>query len=168
MRENAGERIAKLAGKLAEAFDYERNSGSNGAIVRRKYGVGGAIEQAKAGFPLAIVAKSLHEEYNIESNGQGSVDSWAFALLGIMAELEDNNALKRGGNAGARFVKRRAAFLLSKRTMLTEAELLDFDDELIRRGISCGGAADMLAAAIFLSLADEEQRCFAELIKTTL
>lgn len=95
-----------------------------GAIVRRKYGVGGAIEQAKAGFPLAIVAKSLHEEYNIESNGQGSVDSWAFALLGIMAELEDNNALKRGGNAGARFVKRRAAFLLSKRTMLTEAELL--------------------------------------------
>lgn len=168
LRENAGERIAKLAGKLAEAFDYERNSGSNGAIVRRKYGVGGAIEQAKAGFPLAIVAKSLHEEYNIESNGQGSVDSWAFALLGIMAELEDNNALKRGGNAGARFVKRRAAFLLSKRTMLTEAELLDFDDELIRRGISCGGAADMLAAAIFLSLADEEQRGFAELIKTTL
>ena len=69
MQENAGERIAKLAGKLAEAFDYERNSGSNGAIVRRKYGVGGAIEQAKAGFPLAIVAKSLHEEYNIESNG---------------------------------------------------------------------------------------------------
>ena len=168
LRENAGERIAKLAGKLAEAFDYERNSGSNGAIVRRKYGVSGAIEQAKAGFPLAIVAKSLHEEYNIESNGQGSVDSWAFALLGIMAELEDNNALKRGGNAGARFVKRRAAFLLSKRTMLTEAELLDFDDELIRRGISCGGAADMLAAAIFLSLADEEQRGFAELIKTTL
>ena len=106
----------------------------------------------KAGFPLAIVAKSLHEEYNIESNGQGSVDSWAFALLGIMAELEDNNALKRGGNAGARFVKRRAESLLSKRTMLTEAELLDFDDELIRRGISCGGAADMLAAAIFLSL----------------
>ena len=43
LRENAGERIAKLAGKLAEAFDYERNSGSNGAIVRRKYGVGGAI-----------------------------------------------------------------------------------------------------------------------------
>ena len=167
-RKNAGERIAKLAGKLAEAFDYERNSGSNGAIVRRKYGVGGAIEQAKAGFPLAIVAKSLHEEYNIESNGQGSVDSWAFALLGIMAELEDNNALKRGGNAGARFVKRRAESLLSKRTMLTEAELLDFDDELIRRGISCGGAADMLAAAIFLSLADEEQRGFAELIKTTL
>ena len=168
LRENAGERIAKLAGKLAEAFDYERNSGSNGAIVRRKYGVGGAIEQAKAGFPLAIVAKSLHEEYNIESNGQGSVDSWAFALLGIMAELEDNNALKRGGDAGARFVKQRAAFLLSKRTMLTEAELLDFDDELIRRGISCGGAADMLAAAIFLALADEEQRGFAELIKTTL
>ena len=168
LRENAAERIAKLAGKLAEAFDYERNSGSNGAIVRRKYGVGGAIEQAKAGFPLAIVAKSLHEEYNIESNGQGSVDSWAFALLGIMAELEDNNALKRGGDAGARFVKRRAESLLSKRTMLTEAELLDFDDELIRRGISCGGAADMLAAAIFLSLADEEQRGFAELIKTTL
>lgn len=52
--------------------------------------------------------------------------------------------------------------------MLTEAELLDFDDELIRRGISCGGAADMLAAAIFLSLADEEQRGFAELSKTTL
>ena len=74
----------------------------------------------------------------------------------------------RGGDAGARFVKQRAAFLLSKRTMLTEAELLDFDDELIRRGISCGGAADMLAAAIFLSLADEEQRGFAELIKTTL
>ena len=79
--------------------------------------------------------------------------------------LTDDHALV---NVLLRADEQRAAFLLSKRTMLTEAELLDFDDELIRRGISCGGAADMLAAVIFLSLADEEQRGFAELIKTTL
>lgn len=76
-----------------------------------------------------------------------------------MAELEDNNALKRGGDAGARFVKRRAAFLLSKRTMLTEAELLDFDDELIRRGISCrrrGGHACPLQFSFPLRMRNSE------------
>lgn len=159
--QNACRGIAELAGRLAEAFDYEQSSTSNGARVRRAYGVGGAIEQAKAGFPLALVAKSLHEEYNINSNGSGNVDPWAFALLGIMAELDDNNALKRGGAAGAQFVKQRANALLSKRTALTQAELLSFDEELIARGISCGGAADMLAVAIFLSLAEQaaESRC---------
>ena len=50
---------------------------------------------------------------------------------GTLRKVAAGGVLKRGGDAGARFVKQRAAFLLSKRTMLTEAELLDFDDELI-------------------------------------
>jgi len=67
-----------------------------------------------------------------------------------MAELYDTNAYKRGGAEGAEHVRKRAgeilALPLSKR--LNAAN--ELDAELTAANINCGGAADMLACAIFL------------------
>ena len=82
--------------------------------------------------------------------GYDDNDSFALALIGIMAELYDTNAYSRAGASGAEFVRERAKEIaglpLSKRLAAVE----EFDRELIERNINCGGAADMLAAAIFL------------------
>ncbi|MCH5278654.1 MAG: citrate lyase holo-[acyl-carrier protein] synthase [Christensenellaceae bacterium] len=149
------------AAKLASSIPYDENATTNGAIVRRAYGVGGAIEQAQSGFPLAMLAKKLQKEYDV-MNGTVHVPSivngWTYALLGIMAELDDNNALKRGGRSGADFVKSHAFELLNRGVNLQLSELQHFDDELIKRNISCGGAADMLSVAIMLHMIEGDCR----------
>lgn len=140
--------------KLLAALRPDPGRGTNGAEARARYAeeaasaVFGADAQARAGFPAAVNAYRRILGYrlmNLDDN-----DCYALALLGIMAELYDTNAYKRGGSEGAAFVRERAAQImampLSKR--LSEAEKLDA--ELIARNINCGGAADMLSAAIFL------------------
>ena len=109
--------------------------------------------QAAAGFPAVRLALSAKREFE-QLGTYFSADPWPFALLAVMAELTDNNALRRGGEEGAAFVKERAGELLEKGRTLPSAaltdELLAFDRELTERNISCGGAADMLACAIFI------------------
>ncbi|MBR5714733.1 MAG: triphosphoribosyl-dephospho-CoA synthase, partial [Clostridia bacterium] len=77
-------------------------------------------------------------------------DCYALALIGIMAELYDTNAYKRAGREGAEFVRSRAAEIAAMPLSARLAEAEVFDRELIERNINCGGAADMLAAAIFM------------------
>ena len=74
-----------------------------------------------------------------------------------MAELDDNNALKRGGSSGAELVKKRAVELLSLGSELTIDRLEAFDDELIALNISCGGSADLLACAMLLDKLGKKQ-----------
>ena len=139
--------------RLAE-LRPEPGRGTNGAAVREEYaieaenGLLGADAQARAGFPAAVNAYRRILGYRLMERDEN--DSFALALIGIMAELFDTNAYKRGGREGAEFVRMRAAEIMelpfSKRLAAAES----FDRELIERNINCGGAADMLSAAIFL------------------
>ena len=141
------------AAELARALGDGTEASSKGSLARRKYGVAGPVEQAAAGFPAVRLALSAKREFE-QLGTYFSADPWPFALLAVMAELTDNNALRRGGEEGAAFVKERAGELLEKGRTLPSAaltdELLAFDRELTERNVSCGGAADMLACAIFI------------------
>lgn len=155
VRENMTAALLFAAKTLAHTLGDGTADSSNGAAVRRKYGVGGPVEQAKEGFPLAvkaICAKRAYLENKIEDGF--IVDPWAYALLAVMAELDDNNALRRGAAEGARFVKTRSKELLALGLTVPFSDFIyllrEFDYELIRKNISCGGAADMLSCAIFI------------------
>ena len=67
-----------------------------------------------------------------------------------MAGLSDTNLLHRGGEEGLRFAQEQARAVLA----LPEAErmpaLAALDAEFIRRNLSPGGSADMLALAALL------------------
>ncbi|MBQ7060699.1 MAG: citrate lyase holo-[Clostridia bacterium] len=132
---------------------------SKGSAVRERFKVGGPVEEALLGFPSAREALKKSKEY-LDSRSKSGVivDPWAYGLLAIMARLSDNNALRRGGEEGARFVRERAKTLLGLGLEAPTREFLDallaFDRELTEKNISCGGAADMLAAAIFLDGAE--------------
>ena len=127
--------------------------GTNGAIVRESFpdeakNALGADSEARAGFPAA--ANAYRRILGFRLMGLEENACYALALIGIMAELYDTNAYKRGGAEGADFVRRRAGEIASLPLSKRLNEVVEFDKELIERNVNCGGAADMLAAAIFL------------------
>ena len=75
----------------------------------------------------------------------------------LFRSTEDTNLLHRGGREGLDFVRQKAAEIEGKAE--TEKELLsqmaDLDKLLIRRNLSPGGCADLLAAALFVRFISE-------------
>ena len=129
--------------------------GTNGDEVRKQLEADGYVParlgadaEARAGFPAAVNAYRRILGYRLMERDDN--DCYALALIGVMAELFDTNAYKRGGVEGAEFVRRRAAEILALPLTKRLAEAEVFDRELTERNINCGGAADMLACAIFL------------------
>ena len=141
--------------KRLAAMRPEPGRGTNGYLARQLHAGEapegkpfGADAEARAGFPAAMNAYRRILGYRLMSLDDEA--AFALALLGIMAELYDTNAYKRGGSEGAGFVRKRASEIMALPLSKRLEEAVVFDRELIERGINCGGAADMLAAAIFI------------------
>ena len=117
---------------------------TNGAKVLAAYGVRGAVGEAADGFFHAqYCADRLAAHRNAPCPG-------ALALCDVMIILSDTNLLHRGGEEGLRFAQaeaKRIAFLPESARM---AALEALDEEMIRRDLSPGGAADMLALGYLL------------------
>ena len=79
--------------------------------------------------------------------GYSSNDAGVVALLHLIAEVEDTNLYRRGGVEGAAWAATAAAALLPKPSMV---EIEALDEEFIKRNLSPGGCADLLAATYFL------------------
>lgn len=124
---------------------------TNGSAVRSRFAEGkpmGADAEAREGFPHVLTAYRCIMGFRLM--GLSDNDAYALALLRIMATLRDTNAYKRGGEEGAEFVRSRAAEILEIPLPKRIDAVIEFDKELIDRNVNCGGAADLLAAAIFL------------------
>ena len=66
----------------------------------------------------------------------------------LIARVEDTNLYKRGGKDGAAFAKNYALALIDEG--ITQQKLLEMDKEFIKRNLSPGGCADLLALTLFL------------------
>lgn len=150
------EKILFIASRLA--ISLEQSGKCSEAQIKINPNISEAVVQAEKGFPAAFNAlKAYHKalEYDTEIN------AWIYALLKIMSELSDKNILRRGGTAGAEFVKTNGSALLKKGANLEIKDLYDFDSELIARNLNCGGCADILAAAMLLNTIDNTQKAGA-------
>ena len=74
------------------------------------------------------------------------------AMTALMAQNEDTNIVRRAGKDGLEYVKR----LCTDADAADADTLMRMDDELIRRNISPGGSADLLAAALMLYFAEND------------
>ena len=146
--------VAATAARLARLSDRAapHNPNSHGARVCRRYGVLGAREQAQHGFP-AVIEHGLPQLLASRRAGAGEQNARLDALLAIMSSLTDTCVLHRAGlegltrmQAGARAVLEAggAASLAGRRQL----RLLDRD--MLALNASPGGAADLLAATLFL------------------
>lgn len=141
------EEILSMAGKLARYPDrYCPVTDTNGKRVIKKFGVKGAKGEAQQGFPH-IRQFSLPMLNHSRSMGLTEEKAKLYALLSLMAHLDDTCILHRGGSDGLSSVKEQAAFFL----ISGDFDLLNqMDEEFIHQNISPGGSADLLAATLFL------------------
>lgn len=108
----------------------------------------GARFEAENAFPNILAATG---RIQILNNEHSFNDSCVIALLEIMLSVDDTNVLRRGGESGLIFVREQAKRILEiKNSDEMINATLEFDNEMIRRNLSPGGCADILAAAIFM------------------
>jgi triphosphoribosyl-dephospho-CoA synthase len=154
------ENIARNAGYLARLPDRARPQiVSHGEVVRSRYGASGARGEAYADFPHVIGA-GLPALKAARRTGRSERDSRLIALLQIMSQLDDTCVLYRGGTEAQELVHRGSTQVLEAGgpgTPEGNAALLDLDREFVRRRISPGGSADLLAATLFLNALEHGQ-----------
>ena len=137
---------------------------SHGEMVRARYGATGARGEAFAGFPhvLHVGLPTLRAERN---SARTETNSRLWALLNIMARLEDTCVLYRGGTVGLAIVQKGASDALlagGPGSVAGELAMLRLDQELLIRNISPGGAADLLAATLFLDALEQGQNAIED------
>ena len=128
----------------------------------KAFGAKGATGEAAAGFPDALYCASRLGYYreSEETNGTGSGKAayntvynkpGALAFCDSLMRLEDTNLLHRGGREGLDFVRSEAARIAETAGYDERiSELESLDAEMIRRRLSPGGSADMLALAYLI------------------
>lgn len=146
--------IAQMAAVIARLPDRHRpvHTGNKGELARAAYGVGGAREQAEAGFPhvMGIGLPALREA---RARGDAEPTAQVNALLAIMARLDDTCVLARAGRAGLADVQAGAEAVLDAGgigTLAGRRRLHDLEATMHARHASPGGSADLLAATLFL------------------
>lgn len=140
------ETLCFTAGEIAHYEDrfipFQR---TNGMKAIQKYGVLGAKAEAQLAFPhirhySLPEFKSSVQRYNYEI-------AKFRALLALMANLDDTCLLHRGGMEGLTFAKRYAKKVLKNGNL---EELEDMNEQFVKRHLSPGGSADLLAATIYI------------------
>ncbi len=145
--------IARIAAQLASIPDAAgAGDMSHGARACERFGVRGARGEAEAGFPHALEC-ALPVLRAARARGAHESVARVDALLAIMTSLDDTCLLHRGGRAALRAAQSGAAAVLSAGGSGTAAGMLRFaelEKALLDVHASPGGAADLVAAALFL------------------
>ncbi len=126
---------------------------SHGGLVAAHYGVGGALHEASSGFPhvfkvgLPALQKSL-------ARGTDQNSASVQCLFSLMKELADTNLLYRGGDSGLLFAQESARSFLADGGVHRPdwyKQAVEIHREFVKRNLSPGGSADLLAAALFVN-----------------
>ena len=126
---------------------------SHGMLVTARYGIAGARDMAAAGYPLLRRVAVPTLDRFIAFGYPRSVAA-VQTLFAVMAVLDDTNVFYRGGRSGMDFVKRASVAFLSAggvRAPAWHRHAMTIHRRFVERNLSPGGAADMLAAALFLN-----------------
>jgi len=146
-------RICQTAARIACFPDrFAAPANSNGERVRRRYRVGGARLEAQEGFPH-VVDTGLPALASAREKGIAEDAARIDTLLAIMASLDDTCLLHRAGLAGLRAGQHGARRVLERGGMSSapgRSEFAILESELMSLNASPGGAADLLAATLFI------------------
>ena len=147
--ERSEEQVCATAALFCGGITKELGESAGRAFAR--YGARGARGEAEDGFPHALDAlKSYRQAISL---GAAQSDAWLLTLLGLIKTLDDANVLARCGKETAQTLRERAGEIASRYpaggTNMRD-EIRALDRECIAFRASPGGAADLLACAMFL------------------
>ncbi|MFK4443257.1 triphosphoribosyl-dephospho-CoA synthase [Caballeronia udeis] len=143
---------AAAVARFEDRFAPSPTAMSNGARVSQRFGVAGARGQAAEGFPHVLEA-GLPALHRSRANGATEDEARLDALLAIIATLDDTCVLHRGGQVALEAAQTGARDALQAGGAARpqgRAALARLDQRLTELNASPGGAADLLAATLFL------------------
>ncbi|MFL9963688.1 triphosphoribosyl-dephospho-CoA synthase [Paraburkholderia sediminicola] len=154
-RHPSAARICTRAAHIACFPDrFAAPSDSHGERARQRYQVGGARREAQDGFPH-VIDVGLPALRAARARGTGENAARVDTLLAIMASLDDTCLLHRAGLPGLRAGQHGARRVLDaggSSMPAGRAALAALEHELLSLNASPGGAADLLAATLFLDM----------------
>ena len=149
--------VTLKAAKLALLNDrHAPQPMSHGAQVAQRYGARGAREEAQLGFP-SVLQRGLPQLHKSRQQQAGEQNARLDALLAIMTDLADTCVLYRAGTAGLHAMQHGAQAVLDaggSATLAGRRHLHELDQQLLALNASPGGAADLLAACLFIDRLD--------------
>jgi triphosphoribosyl-dephospho-CoA synthase len=146
--------VAAVAATIAQTLDSHApiRTGNKGEQACREFGVTGARGQAQAGFPH-VIELGLPELQRSRTRGDSETASRLNALLAIVSRLDDTCVLSRAGPAALRAFQEQATGILAAggvATLSGRRQLRQLDSLALACNASPGGAADLLAATLYL------------------
>lgn len=120
-----------------------------------QYGITGVRGQAEGGFPVVLNVGLPKLEAALAA-GKSINEAGCAALLAMLADTVDTNMIHRGGYEQAKETSENLKILLKKEPFPTRNTLEALDAEFIRRNLSPGGTADLLALTLMLHFLKEE------------
>ena len=145
--------VARTAAQLARLpDDAAPKVFSKGLRATHRYRVPGAREEAQQAFPH-VMQRALPQLRLSRLNGSSETHARLDALMAIMTSLTDTCVLSRAGMEGLDAMQDGARAVLNAGGSATPAgqqALARFDRQMLALNASPGGAADLLAATLFL------------------
>lgn len=133
---------------------YTGNAVSHGEKNLKKYGRTGVRGEAIDGYPAVVnIAIPVMQKGLKEKKDWNRVKLQTLFVL--MSEVEDSNVLARHNPQVLREVQKEAKYFIESGGAYSQnaiAKLCYMDTDYIRKNISSGGCADLLATAIFIVL----------------
>ena len=133
---------------------------SVGEKLFKLHNLTGARGEAESGY-ATVRNISLPIFQQMQKNGYDEETCLLQAMLHLLAFNQDTNVVSRGGLDGLTFVQEQAKKLIKQGGVINpkvRENLYHLDIELIKRNLSPGGSADLIAITWFLSQY-EEQTC---------
>ncbi|HEY2453010.1 MAG TPA: triphosphoribosyl-dephospho-CoA synthase [Scandinavium sp.] len=147
------QQIADMAALLARLPDSAAPKVfSKGLKATHRYQVPGAREEAQQAFPH-VMKLALPQLVRSRANGACESEARLDALMAIMTSLSDTCVLSRAGMSGLEAMQNGAREVLTVGGTATPEgrdALAHLDTQMLALNASPGGAADLLAATLFL------------------
>lgn len=131
---------------------------TKGERMYLEHGLTGVRGEAEGGYPT-VRNVSYPMMKKLLAEGHAVNDVFVQTLIYLIASTADTNIISRHDLSTAEYAKKRAEESLMKGGIFTEAgrqDVLDMDKDFIRRNISPGGSADLLAVTYLVIQAEEK------------
>ncbi|MCX3310584.1 triphosphoribosyl-dephospho-CoA synthase [Pantoea vagans] len=149
----SADQLTRTAAALASLPDHAAPKlFSKGLKATHRYQVPGAREEAQQAFPH-VMKLALPQLLTSRAVGASESEARLDALMAIMTSLSDTCVLSRAGMTGLNAMQQGArAVLLAGgcRTAAGQVALSQLDRRMLALNASPGGAADLLAATLFI------------------
>jgi holo-ACP synthase/triphosphoribosyl-dephospho-CoA synthase len=124
---------------------------SHGEALYVRHGLSGIRGEVSRGFP-SVWNRAYPVLCRLLDEGCSPNDAGVAAFLQLLAETEDTNIVHRSDLGELRRIQRETSAFLAAQPSVEDMKkkAAELDGEFIRRNISPGGSADLLAVTLFL------------------